>query len=286
MKIASYLLEREPSFGVVHGGGIIDAKSRLGGNYADVRAIIEADALDALAAATDGVTPDIELSTVTFLPPIRPSESILVVGRNFGTAFQEMDSEFVGYPSIFMRRNSAQVGHDIPMVRPAASHNFDCEAELALIIGKTGRHISETEAIGHIAGYSIFNDSSITDWMDHTSRNVTPGKNFEASGSFGPWIVTADEIDDPANLRIQQRINGETIQDGSTKDMIFSIPAIIAYLSTFTTLRAGDVISTGSPGGVRPRRDAGVFLKPGDVMEMEIDGIGVLRNGVTDEVTP
>ncbi|MDA0238409.1 MAG: fumarylacetoacetate hydrolase family protein [Proteobacteria bacterium] len=283
MKIASYLFQGDTSFGVVQEDGIVDAKSRLGGGYADVRAVVEAGALDELAATTDNLSPEIALSAVTFLPPIRPSESILVVGRNFGTAFQEMDSDFVGYPSIFMRRNSSQVGHDVPMVRPAASHNFDCEAELALVIGKTGRHIPESEALAHIAGYSIFNDSSIPDWMDHTSRNVTPGKNFEASGSFGPWIVTADEINDPANLRIQQRINGETIQDGSTKDMIFSIPAIIAYLSTFTTLRAGDVISTGSPGGVRPRRDAGIFLKPGDVMEMEIDGIGILRNGVTDE---
>lgn len=283
MKIARYLSGGTPSFGVVQDDGIIDAKSRLDGAYDDIRAVIEADALDAVATATGGASPNLAFTDVTFLPPIRPSESILVVGRNYGTAFQEMDTDFVGYPSIFMRRNSSQIGHEVPMVRPAASHNFDCEAELALIIGTPGRHIAETDALSHIAGYSIFNDSSITDWMDHTSRNVTPGKNFEASGSFGPWMVTADEITDPADLRIQQRVNGETIQDGSTADMIFSIPAIIAYLSTFTTLRAGDVISTGSPGGVRPRRDAGVFLKPGDVMEMEIDGIGILRNGVVDE---
>lgn len=282
MKIVTFTDDARSRFGVLTDDGIHDATDVLGQKYSDVRAVLAAGALDELRNLEDAPV-SFAADGVTFLPPVRPAESILVVGRNYGEAMTDMGTDFVGYPSIFMRRTSAQVGHNQPIVRPAASPQYDCEAELAIIIGKAGRHISEEKALDHIAGYSIFNEASVVDWMDHTSRNVTPGKNFEACGAFGPSMVTADEIPDPGNLRIIQRINGEVIQDGNTADMIYSLPRIINYLSTFTTLQPGDVIATGSPGGVRPRRNAGVFLKPGDVVEMEIPGVGLLRNPVIDE---
>ena len=152
-----------------------------------------------------------------------------------------------------------------------------------MIIGQGGRHIPEDAAMDHIAFYSILNDGTLTDWADHTSRNVSPGKNFDRCGAFGPWMVSRDEIADAQNLTILHRINGEEIQNGSTGDMIFSIAQIIAYVSTFTALEPGDVITTGSPGGIRPRREADIYLKPGDQVEMEIPGIGVLANPVVDE---
>jgi 2-keto-4-pentenoate hydratase/2-oxohepta-3-ene-1,7-dioic acid hydratase in catechol pathway len=182
-----------------------------------------------------------------------------------------------------MRRHGAHAGHLQPLIRPKASQLFDGEAELAVIIGKGGRHIAEDAADDHIAGYSILNDGTLTDWADHTSRNVTPGKNFDSCGAFGPWKVTKDEIDDAQNLQILHRVNGDEIQNGCTADMFYSIAKIIAYISTFTGLEPGDTITTGSPGGIRRRREQGIYLKPGDQVEMEIPGIGVLANPVVDE---
>ena len=182
-----------------------------------------------------------------------------------------------------MRRHGSHAGHLEPLIRPKASQFFDGEAELAVIIGTGGRHIPEDTAMDHIAFYSILNDGTLTDWADHTSRNVSPGKNFDSCGAFGPWMVSRDEIADAHALTILHRINGEEIQNGSTGDMIFSIAQILAYVSTFTALEPGDVITTGSPGGIRPRREAGIYLKPGDQVEMEISGIGVLANPVQDE---
>lgn len=283
MKIVSFRDGARASYGVTDGDGIVDMGPLAGERLGDVRAVLDAGALDDVRAAADGRSSDLALSDVTVLPPVRGPNAVLVVGRNYGTAYADMGTGFPGYPSIFMRRYASQAGHNQPLVRPKASPNFDCEVELAVIIGRGGRHIPEDESLGHIAGYSIFNDGSVTDWMDHTSRNVTPGKNFAASGSFGPWMVTADEISDPQNLAIEHRLNGEVIQSGNTADMIFSIARVIAYLSTFTPLEPGDVISTGSPGGIRGRRGEGQFLVPGDAVEMEIEGIGVLAHKVVDE---
>lgn len=283
MKIVSFRDGTRESYGVVDGDGIVDMGPLLGSTLADVRAVLEAEALDMVREAAAGQAPDVALADVSVLPPVRGPNSVLVVGRNYGSAYADMGTDFPGYPSIFTRRYSAQAGHGQPLVRPKASPNFDAEVELALIIGRGGRHIAEAEGLDHVAGYSIFNDGSVTDWMDHTSRNVTPGKNFVASGSFGPWMVTADEIGDPTDLAIEHRLNGEIIQRGSTSEMIYPLARIIHYISSFTTLEPGDVISTGSPGGIRPRRQAGQFLQPGDAVEMEIAGIGVLSHSVVDE---
>lgn len=283
MKIARFKIQDRTSYGVVIGEGIVDVGAKLGGTYPDVVDVLRADALNRIAEFSAGRIPDLTFDQVEFLPPVRSPNAVLAVGRNYGSAYEDMGTKFPGHPSIFMRRYEAQAAHRGYLVRPKASHLFDGEAELALVIGKAGRHIKEADAFSHIIGYSIFNDGTLVDWGDHTARNVTPGKNFFASGAFGPWMVTADEIGDATQLTILHRINGEEVQRGSTSEMIFSIPAILAYLSTFCALEPGDVITTGSPGGIRPRRDKGLYYRPGDRIEMEIDKIGVLTNTVVDE---
>jgi len=282
MKIVRFSHAGTQSYGVVAGDGVVDAGARLRGKYADVADVLAAGALGEMEALT-GADADFGLGDIRYLPPVKGANSVLAVGRNYGSAYADMGTDFPGHPSIFMRRHGSHAGHLEPLIRPKASAFFDGEAELAVIIGQGGRHISEDAAMDHIAFYSILNDGTLTDWADHTSRNVSPGKNFDASGAFGPWMVSADEIAEPQNLTILHRINGEEIQNGNTGDMIFSIPKIIAYVSTFTALEPGDVITTGSPGGIRPRREAGIYLAPGDQVEMEIPGIGVLANPVVDE---
>ena len=284
MKIARFKIDGNPSYGVVVGNGIVDVGAKMGGTYPDVVDVLRAGALNRIAEFAGGRIPDHALDAVEFLAPVRGPNAVLAVGRNYGSAYEDMGTKFPGHPSIFMRRYEAQAAHRGNLVRPKASHLFDGEAELALVIGKSGRHIKEADAFDHIVGYSVFNDGTLVDWGDHTARNVTPGKNFFASGAFGPWMVTADEIGDPTKLTITHRINGEEVQRGSTGEMIFSIPAILAYLSEFCELEPGDVITTGSPGGIRPRRDKGLYYRPGDKIEMEIDKIGILENTVVDEV--
>ena len=283
MKVVRFKAGGTASYGVVSGNGIVDVGARLGGTYADVVDVLRAGALNRVAEFAAGRIPDHALDGVAFAPPVRGLNAVLAVGRNYGSAYEDMGTKFPGHPSIFMRRYEAQAGHLQPLVRPKASHLFDGEAELALIIGTGGRHIAEEKALEHVAGYSVFNDGSVVDWGDHTARNVTPGKNFAASGAFGPWMVTADEIPDPTNLVIKHRIDREEVQNGSTSEMIFSIGAIVAYLSAFAHLEPGDVITTGSPGGIRPRRDRGLYYVPGQHIEMEISGIGILINPVVDE---
>lgn len=282
MKILRFMHEGTQSYGVVTGDGVVDAGARLGTKYRDVVDVLAAGALGELEAMTT-VSADFPLADIRYLPPVKGANSVLAVGRNYGSAYADMGTDFPGHPSIFMRRHGSHAGHLEPLIRPKVSQFFDGEAELAVIIGKGGRHISEDAAMDHIAFYSILNDGTLTDWADHTSRNVSPGKNFDSCGAFGPWMVSRDEIADAQNLTILHRINGEEIQNGSTGDMIFTIPQIIAYVSTFTALEPGDVITTGSPGGIRPRREAGIYLKPGDHVEMEISRIGVLANPVVDE---
>lgn len=282
MRILRFIHEGRQRYGVVSGRGVVDAEARLGGKYRDVADVLAAGALGALEELA-GAPADFNLDDIRYLPPVKSPNAALAVGRNYGTAYTDMDTNFPGYPSIFMRRHASHAGHLEPLVRPRASQSFDGEAELAVIIGVGGRHITEDTAMDHIAGYSIVNDGTLTDFADHTSRNVTPGKNFDNCGAFGPWLITKDEVVDPQNITISHRLNGEEIQYGSTGDMIYSIARIIAYVSTFTSLEPGDVLATGSPGGIRPRRKAGLYLKPGDKVEMELSGIGLLANPVVDE---
>ena len=283
MKIVSYRHGGKIGYGVVTGDGLIDAGSRMGADYPTVRSVLAADALDRLPDVTAGQTPDIALADIAYLPPVTDPDMIICVGMNYHSAFAEIGKTFPGRPSLFMRRASSQVGHLENLHKPASSDTYDCEIELAVIIGKPGRAIAATDAMGHVAGYSVFNEASVTEWMAHTVQNVTPGKNFEGSGAFGPWLVTADEVGDPNELVLTHKLNGAVLQQGPVTDMAFSIPQLIEYISTFTTLLPGDVISSGSPGGIRVRRQSKTFVQPGDLVEMEITRVGTLSNRVVED---
>jgi 2-keto-4-pentenoate hydratase/2-oxohepta-3-ene-1,7-dioic acid hydratase in catechol pathway len=188
----------------------------------------------------------------------------------------------VEHPTIFMRFANTQIGDGAPIVCPRVSRDLDFEGELAVIIGRPGRYIQRKHAMEHVAGFACYNDVSVRDWQRHTSQ-FTPGKNFPATGPFGPWMVTPDEVGPLAKLRIVTRLNGEIMQQATLGDMIFDIPRIIEYCSSFTPLSAGDVIATGTPGGVGSRRVPPLWMKPGDVVEVEIERVGLLRNRVVGE---
>ena len=226
MKIVRFIHAGTQSYGVVTEGGVVDAGARLRPKFGDVTDVLTAGALGELEALTDA-SADFALADIRYLPPVKGANSVLAVGRNYGSAYADMGTNFPGHPSIFMRRHGSHAGHLEPLIRPKASQFFDGEAELAVIIGTGGRHIPEDTAMDHIAFYSILNDGTLTDWADHTSRNVSPGKNFDSCGAFGPWMVSRDEIADAHALTILHRINGEEIQNGSTGDMIFSIAQIL-----------------------------------------------------------
>ena len=236
------------------------------------------------AAALNGAGPAIPLSSVRLLPPLPRPGRILCIGLNYLPHILETGRPRPAYPSIFTRDPASVVGHGAPLVQPRASRRFDYEGELALIIGKPGRHIAPADAWGHVAGYACFNDGSIRDYQNHTPQ-YWPGKNFEASGAFGPWIVTADAAGDITAQHLTTRIDGTVMQHTPIADLAFGIPDLIAYASTVTTLRPGDVIATGTPGGVGTHRKPPVYLEPGMTVEVEITGIGTLVNGVIDEPT-
>ena len=230
---------------------------------------------------------DHKLSEIRFLPVIPRPEKIICLVRNYMDHHQEvvaagMQRELSKFPPIFLRVWRSQVGHGEPIVRPKVSHELDWEAELAVIIGKGGRHIPERDALGHVAGYSCYNDVSVREWQFH-AKQIAAGKNFVGTGPFGPWMVTADEIPDPENLKLELRINGKTEQSSNTRHLIFKIPTIINYCSTIFDLVPGDVLVTGTPAGVGWSRKPPQFLKAGDTVEVEIEKIGVLRNPVVDE---
>ena len=281
MKLLSYESGGQASYGVVSGEGVVDLGRRL--PYADLRALIAADALGEARAAAAGQDADARLDGITYLPTIPHPDKVICVGLNYQDHRAETGrTEETANPTLFNRFANAQTGHGQPMIRPSASDNYDFEGELALIIGKPGRHVAEADALAHIAGYACFNDGSVRDWQFHTSQFL-PGKNFFASGALGPWMVTSDEIPDPAALRLITRLNGQEVQNATTDMLIFTIPRLIAYISTFTELSPGDVIPTGTPGGVGARRNPPLWMKPGDVVEVEISGVGTLRNPIAAE---
>jgi 2-keto-4-pentenoate hydratase/2-oxohepta-3-ene-1,7-dioic acid hydratase in catechol pathway len=282
MKIASFMRDSAATYGVVADGGLVDIGARLGDKYPTLKSVLAAGALDEVRKAADGQAPDVGLDDVTMLPVVPDSQKIICVGLNYATHIKETGRSDSEYPVLFIRYPDAQVGHGQPMVRPNVSGKFDYEGEMAAIIGKAGRNISEADALGHIAGYACFNDGSVRDWQRHTHQFL-PGKNFPASGSFGPWMVTADEIPDPSQMLLITRLNGQEMQNSTTDLLIFNVPFLISYISTFTELNPGDVIVTGTPGGVGARRDPPVWMKPGDLIEVDIDKIGVLANPIAAE---
>jgi len=223
------------------------------------------------------------LDQVQLLPVIPNPEKILCVGLNYESHRLETGMPEQQYPTLFTRFASTQVAHGQPLIRPGVSEKLDFEGELAVIIGREGRHIEQQDAWHYIAGLSCYNDASVRDWQMHTPQ-FTAGKNFDGTGAFGPYLVTMDEFDDVEALQLTTRLNGQQVQQAPLSDLIFSIPQLLAYISSFCTLRPGDVIVTGTPGGVGVKRKPRLYLKPGDTIEVEISGIGTLSNPVIDEL--
>src|SRR2546425_3202289 len=280
MKLASYVANGKRAFGVVTGDGVVTMNGRLGTQYASLRDAVTAEGLAAIRAAVKDARPDHQLADVRFLPAIPNPEKILCAGINYRSHAAETGRELPKQPSMFIRLANTLTGHDGEMVRPAVSQSFDFEGELAVVIARGGRHIPVERALDHVAGYTCFVDGSVRDYQKFS---VTSGKNFPATGPLGPWIVTTDEITDPARLMLTTRLNGQEVQKSATDLLIYSVPQIIAFCSEFTPLVPGDVIATGTPEGVGHRRNPPLWMKPGDVLEVEISGIGTLRNRVVDE---
>ena len=255
------------------GDEVIDLGGEHGGSLREALA-------SGLDASRQGAA--LPLASVTLLPVIPDPAKIFCIGLNYASHVAEMGNKPPAYPTVFTRWPDTLAAHGAPLVRPTATDRFDYEGELAVVIGRGGRAIGSAQAIDHVAGYAVFNDASVRDWQRHSSQ-FTPGKNFPASGGFGPALVTSDEIDDLGAQRVQTRLNGTLMQDQPVADLIFDMPALIEYLSAFTTLSPGDVIVTGTPGGVGDGRDPPVYLQPGDTVEVSIGAIGTLRNPVVAE---
>jgi 2-keto-4-pentenoate hydratase/2-oxohepta-3-ene-1,7-dioic acid hydratase in catechol pathway len=280
MKLASFKIGGRETYGVLSEDTLREVNDAFRASYPDLRAAIAAGKLPELKASTSDVALDVE--SVRFLPLIPNPDKILCVGVNYRPHVEEMGREVPDYPVVFVRFAGSQVGHSEAVIRPQASEEFDFEGELAVVIGKPARHVSRSDALEYIAGYCCFLDGSVRDWQRHTMQ-FTPGKNFANSGSMGPWLVTSDEVPDPASLALTTHVNGNLMQEGRLADLIFDIPALIEYCSTFAQLLPGDVIATGTPGGVGAARTPPVWLKDGDRIEVGIPGIGLLANSVADE---
>ncbi|HSV54512.1 MAG TPA: fumarylacetoacetate hydrolase family protein [Burkholderiaceae bacterium] len=283
MKLLSFHYQGRDSWGAVIGDAIADL-GRAYPQYPSLQAYIAAGRVPQAAADAATVEADIPLAAIRYLPVITQPEKIICAIRNYHDHHKEvvaagLDRELSAFPPIFLRVWRSQTAHGQAIVRPHCSDSLDWEGELAVIIGKPGRNIAQDRAHEHIAGYSIYNDASIREWQFH-AKAIAAGKNFESTGAFGPWMVSADEIAPDRALALKTRLNGEQMQSTTTGDMIFSVAQQIAYASTIFTLVPGDVIVTGTPGGVGWSKKPPRFMVPGDVVEVEIEGIGVLRNPV------
>lgn len=283
MKLVSFVDNGRSSYGVVKHQGVIDLGRRLSGRgLSTLRRLLAGNALAEAAKLAASETPDFQLKDLLLAPVITDPDKIICVGMNYRDHVAEVGRTVTEKPSLFARFAGSQVGHLQPMIKPTVSEQFDYEGEVAVVIGKTGRHIAEADAFGHIAGYACYNEGSIRDWQRHTTQFLA-GKTFAGTGAFGPWLVTSDEIPDPTELTLETRLNGQVVQNTTTDKLITSIPELIAYCSTILPLLPGDVIVTGTPGGVGLKRNPPLFMKPGDTVEVEVSGIGVLRNPVIAE---
>ena len=281
MKLISFVKEGTPGWGALLDGGVVDLSRRLP-EYPTLKSAIEAQAMDRIRPIVDGASSDIDMGSFEYAPAIPEPGMIICIGLNYEEHRSETKRERANYPTVFARFARTQIGHEEPMLLPAESTMLDFEGELALVIARDCRRVPADDAMSVIAGYACYNDASIRDYQRHTSQ-FHPGKNWPSTGAFGPVLVTADEISDPTELGIKTRLNGETVQEGRLDQLIFSIPELIAYCSTWTQLRAGDVIVTGTPGGVGAARTPPLWMKPGDLVEVEIDRVGLLRNPIVAE---
>lgn len=280
MRLMSFKKDGRESFGIATDQGVIDAGLRLQSAHT-LRDALLADSLPALRRLASE-KPDLQLNEVEFLPPVADSCKLLCIGINYVPHMKEMGREQPEYPVVFVRFADSIVGHGQPMIRPSDSVQFDYEGELAVVIGRRARRVTRAAALDYVAGYACFNDGSVRDYQRH-SQQFTPGKNFHASGSFGPWLVTADEVPDPRKLRLTTRLNGEVVQDESVGELCFDVAQLIEYCSKWAELTPGDVIVTGTPGGVGAGRKPPLWMKAGDTVEVEISKLGVLRNPIADE---
>ena len=277
MRLATFEHAGRASWGALSGDRVADLGDATG--YAGIVETLRAGALGEAAAEVGGA-PRLALSEIGFLPVLGHPAKLICIGLNYMVHVREMNRAVPTVPSLFLKYHDALVGHGREIVRPRVSDAFDFEGELAVVIGRAGRYIAEADAFAHVAGYTILNDGSIRDWQE---ENLSAGKNFPGTSGFGPCFVTADEIPDPHALAVCTRLNGETVQDGNTADFIFGIPRLVSYVSCFTPLAPGDVISTGTPHGVGHGRTPKLYMKPGDTIEVEIERIGTLANRVVQE---
>lgn len=286
MKYASFSINGKESYGIVVKDGIVDLGQRFGDRYADLQALVAADfPADVAAAANEPA--DHALDAITFLPPIARPMHIWCLALNYAEHHNEVQSagrvqELPKQPALFARAADSLTGHGQPLFHPGVSEQFDFEGELVVVIGKPGYRVKAENAFDHVAAYTIMNEGSVRDWQFHT-RQITPGKNFYRSGSIGPWLVPAREIEDVNALRIVTTLNGQTMQDESVNAMVHKIPRFIEYVSTIAPLVPGDILATGTPSGVGFSRQPPVFMKAGDICEITIDRIGTLSNQVAAE---
>ena len=286
MKLVSFRHGGRDSFGAVVEDAVVDF-GREPGDPADLRDALRAGSLAKLADLAGRRTADLPIADVEFLPTIPNPEKIICIGVNYADRNAEYKdgSEAPKYPSVFMRSRESLVGHEQPILDPPESDQLDYEGEIVLIIGREGRRIAEADAHKYVAGVTIMNEGSVRDYLRHAKFNVTQGKNFERSGALGPWMVTSDELDPMSTLQVITRVNGEERQNDVTDNLMFPFRYLIAYLSTFYRLRPGDVIATGTPNGAGARFDPPKYLRPGDRVEVEVPGVGVLANEIVAEAT-
>jgi 2-keto-4-pentenoate hydratase/2-oxohepta-3-ene-1,7-dioic acid hydratase in catechol pathway len=284
-RLATFAVNGTIRYGAVVDGGIVDLSARYAKVFPTLREVIAGGALRKIAEDSAKLAPDLALNAITWLPPIPAPEKIICIGVNYPDRNEEYKDGQAApkFPSMFMRTPRSFVGHETPLVRPRASSQLDYEGEVALVIGKAGRHIAESAALDHIAAATLCNEGTLRDWIRHAKFNVTQGKNFDSTGSLGPWLVPYTKEADIGDIRLTTRVNGEMRQDDRTSRLVFGFRFLIHYISTFTTLVPGDIIVTGTPTGAGARFDPPRYLKPGDVVEVEAENIGTLRNGVVDE---
>lgn len=281
MRLASFVLDDKATFGAVVDGGMVDLGATLNRRHADLRSLLSADkGLEEARMCIASAPRPIALEDVAYLPVIPNPDKIFCIGVNYADHLEETRIRKAEHPTVFLRYAPSQVGHRQPMLLPRESSQFDFEGEVAIVIGKGGRRIAAADAWQHVAGYSCYNDGSVRDWQFHTTQ-WAPGKNFACTGAFGPWMTTADELDPVAQpLTLTTRLNGAVVQQSDTSLLIFKIPELIAYCSTFMPLVPGDVIVTGTPGGVGMARTPPLFMQAGDIVEVEVTGIGKLSNTI------
>ena len=284
-RIASFTIDGKPGYGAIRDTGVVHLSARHGAQWPSLREVIEAGALARLAEESSRLAIDLPLDAIRYAIPVPAPEKIICVGVNFPDRNAEYKDGQAAQtnPSLFVRFPRSFVGHDMPLIRPRESNQLDYEGEIAIVIGKPGRRIAEAAALEHIAALTLCNEGTIRDWVRHAKFNVTQGKNIDRTGSIGPWLIPYTDEGQIADIALETRVNGEVRQHDRTSRMIFSFRKIINYVSTFTTLVPGDIIVTGTPTGAGARFDPPVWLKPGDIVEVQADGIGLLRNGIADE---